>query len=117
MPLNNYKNSYNGGMKETDIAPILAALGHTARLGIFRLLVRAGNSGLNIGEIGRLTGLPASTLAHHLGALVQVGLVQQEKHGREVVNHADILAVHNVLGALIDECCIGVDVGQDEEKV
>jgi len=104
-------------MKETDIAPILAALGHSARLSIFRLLVRAGETGLNIGEIGRHTGLPASTLAHHLGALVQVGLVRQEKHGREVVNHADILAVRGVLTTLIDECCIGVDVGQEEEMV
>ena len=33
------------------IARALAALGHEARLAIYRLLVRAGEEGLNVGEI------------------------------------------------------------------
>tara|TARA_R110000868_G_scaffold358331_4_gene620035 strand:- start:44801 stop:45145 length:345 start_codon:yes stop_codon:yes gene_type:complete len=102
-------------MKEKDIAPAFAALGHEARLRIYRQLVKAGDGGLNIGDIGRLIGLPASTLAHHLGALVQAGLVHQEKNGREVLNRADYDVMRRVVEFMTDECCIGVDLADDNE--
>jgi len=97
-------------MKEKDIAPAFAALGHAARLKIYRLLVKAGDDGLNIGDIGRLLDLPASTLAHHLGTLVQARLVAQEKHGRETRNRADFDVMRKMAGFIADECCSGVDL-------
>ena len=97
-------------MKEKDIAPAFAALGHEARLKIYRQLVKAGRDGLNIGDIGRLLELPASTLAHHLGTLVQAGLVTQEKQGRETRNRADFDVMQNIVGFIADECCSGVDL-------
>lgn len=97
-------------MDERQAAPFLSALGHEVRLRIFRLLVRAGEQGLIIGEIGRHIGLPPSTLAHHLGALVQAGLVTQERVGREVVNRADYVAMNRVLTYVASECCTGVSV-------
>ncbi len=107
---NNRFFSYDGAMKEKDIAPAFAALGHEARLKIYRQLIKAGDGGLNIGDIGRLIGLPASTLAHHLGALVQAGLVHQEKQGREVINRAVYDVMQRVVGFMMDECCAGVDL-------
>ncbi len=86
----------------------LAALGHDARLAIFRLLVQAGETGLRVGEIGAHLGLPPSTLAHHLSALAAAGLVQQERRGREVVTRADYPAMRRLVGFLTDECCTGV---------
>jgi DNA-binding transcriptional ArsR family regulator len=86
----------------------LAALGHDARLAIFRLLVRAGEDGLRVGEIGTHAGLAPSTLAHHLSTLVAAGLVRQEKQGREVVCRADYTAMHRVLDFLTAECCAGL---------
>ncbi|WP_417830402.1 ArsR/SmtB family transcription factor [Thalassospira sp.] len=100
-------------MTEKNIALAFAALGHEARLKIYRQLVKAGDDGLNIGDIGRLLDLPASTLAHHLGALVQAGLVTQEKQGRETRNRADFDAMRGLVGFLTDECCSGVDLGID----
>ena len=97
-------------MKDTEAAALLGALGHEVRLRIFRLLVRAGADGLIIGEIGRHVGLPASTLAHHLGALVQVGLVTQERAGREVINRADYTVMNRVLDYVASECCTGVSI-------
>lgn len=97
-------------MNETQVATALAALGHEARLAIFRLLVRAGEDGLNIGDIGRLTGLPPSTLAHHLGTLVQAGLVVQERRGRQVINRVDFCVMNSVLGFVAQECCKGVNL-------
>ena len=86
----------------------LAALGHDARLGIFRLLVQAGDEGLIVGEIGAHLGLAPSTLAHHLNTLVAAGLVIQERRGREVWNRADYAAMRRVLAYLADNCCAGV---------
>jgi len=101
-------------MDETNAAAALAALGHEARLRIFRLLVRAGHEGLNIGEIGRLLDLPASTLAHHLHALVQVGLVTQQRRSRQVINHADYDVMNSVLTYVAEECCTGVSLVEND---
>jgi ArsR family transcriptional regulator, arsenate/arsenite/antimonite-responsive transcriptional repressor len=89
-------------------ARALAALGHEARLSIFRLLVTAGPEGLRVGEIGAHLGLAASTLAHHLSTLVDAGLVVQDKQGREVFNRVDYPAMRGVLGFLTAECCAGL---------
>ena len=102
------------GMDEQRAATALSALGHEARLGIFRLLVRAGREGLNIGDIGRLCGLPPSTLAHHLGTLVDAGLVLQEREGREVINRADYAAVRGVFDFVEAECCMGVGLDRGD---
>ena len=93
---------------ETSAARSLAALGHEARIKVFRLLVRAGEEGLNVGDIGCHLGLPASTLAHHLSTLVQGGLVIQERRGREIISRADYAATTALLSFLTDECCVGV---------
>lgn len=86
----------------------LAALGHDARLSIFRLLVRAGEDGMIVGEIGAHLGLAPSTLAHHLNVLVSAGLVIQEKRGREVINRADYAAMRRTVNYLTEECCAGI---------
>lgn len=89
-------------------ARALAALGHEARLDVYRLLVRAGDEGLIVGDIAAHTGLPLSTLAHHLRTLVAANLVLQERRGREVVSRADYAAMNAALAFLTDECCQGV---------
>lgn len=89
-------------------ARALAALGHDARLSIFRLLVRAGDEGLRVSDIGEHLGLAPSTLAHHLSTLVDAGLVLQDKQGREVFNRVDYPAMRGVVSFLTSECCAGV---------
>ena len=96
-------------------ARALAALGHDARLSIFRLLVRAGEDGLNVGEIGGHLGLPPSTLAHHLSSLVDAGLVVQERQGRAVVNRVDFDRMRGLVAFLTSECCTGLDAVPSED--
>ncbi|MFN3641998.1 MAG: ArsR/SmtB family transcription factor [Gemmobacter sp.] len=93
----------------TPQARALAALGHDARLAIFRLLVRAGQDGLRVGEIASHLGLAPSTLAHHMTVLVDAGLVSQERRGREVVNRAVFDAARDLAAFLLDACCAGVE--------
>jgi len=95
-------------MDTIDAAKSLSALGHEARLSVFRLLVKAGDEGLNVGEIGRHLEIPPSTLAHHLSALVDAGLVHQGRRGREIRNFAHYDAVTALIAFLTDECCAGV---------
>lgn len=114
--LQNQKRSYVVDMNTTSpTANALAALGHDARLSIFRLLVRAGDTGLRVGDIGAHLGLAPSTLAHHLSCLVDCGLVVQERQGREVMNRVDFPAMHRVLGFLTSECCSGVTLVSKEK--
>ncbi len=94
-------------MQEKQAAARLAALGNVTRLRLYRLLVRAGRAGLNVGELRGMLKVPASTLAHHLAWLVRVGLVEQERHGRKVVSRADYAAMDGLVGFLTAECCEG----------
>lgn len=96
------------------IADSLAALGHETRLAIFRLLVRAGDGGLNVGEIGQHMDMAASTLAHHLKALVDAGLVLQERQGRQIVNKVDYDAMRRTVSFLTAECCVGVEISKED---
>ena len=90
------------------MANALSALGHEARLSLYRLLVRAGEQGLNVGEITNELAIPPSTLAHHLKALVDAGLVIQEKQGREVISKPDFAMMNATVSFLTEECCQGV---------
>lgn len=94
------------------MARALAALGHDTRLAVFRLLVKAGPEGLSVGEIGQHLDMPASTLAHHLSALVEAGLVVQKRQGRTVINRVDYDTMHRTLDFLTSECCSGVRLMQ-----
>lgn len=89
-------------------ASALAALGHPARLSVFRLLVRAGHDGMLVGEIAEHLGIPLSTLAHHLRSLKQAGLIVQHRKGREIQTVADYSAMEATVQYLTEECCRGV---------
>ncbi|MGP7886334.1 ArsR/SmtB family transcription factor, partial [Raoultella planticola] len=60
-------------------ANALRELGHPTRLSIYRELVRAGHEGLPVGELQKHLEIPASTLSHHLSALISAGLISQER--------------------------------------
>jgi DNA-binding transcriptional ArsR family regulator len=103
-------------MTTSQTARALAALGHEVRLSIFRLLVKAGDEGLNVGEIIQHLGIAPSTLAHHLSTLVDSGLVVQEKRSRAVVSRVDYTIMHGTLDFLTSECCTGVQLQPSRES-
>lgn len=100
---------------EQNAAKTLAALGHEARLRIFRLLVRAGDEGLSVGDIGMLLAVPPSTLAHHLSALVSAELVVQERQGRIIRNRIQYDRMNALLSYLSDDCCAGVAAPRSDD--
>jgi len=95
----------NNDMTLKTAADGFAALGSGPRLQVVLVLVRAGNAGLSVGDIQSRTDLAASTLAHHLRALVQAGLIKQQKSGRSVVNYAAFEHLEALAGYILKECC------------
>ncbi len=99
-------------MNDKSASKALSALGHEARLHVFRLLVQAGDEGLNVGQIGDHVGMAASTLSHHLKSLSDSGLIIQEKRSREVVSRVDFDLMNRLLAYMTEACCLGVpDLG------
>jgi ArsR family transcriptional regulator len=84
----------------------LAALGNPTRLKLYRLLVRAGDSGLSMGRIQEKLGIPASTLSHHCRALVRVDLIHQDRVGTFLICRTNYPAMRALLDELAAECCI-----------
>ncbi|EOQ45435.1 MULTISPECIES: ArsR/SmtB family transcription factor [Escherichia] len=93
-------------MELEDVAKALKELGHPTRLFIFRHLVKAGERGMPVGELQKELAIPASTLSHHISALVSVGLVKQNRESRTLmcVSQYDVLEV--IISFLREECCV-----------
>ena len=82
-----------------------AAMGSQARLHVLRVLVRAGEPGLTVGEIQERTGIAPSTLAHHLKFMAGAGLVSQQKVGRTTRNRAEFDVLRTLADFILDQCC------------
>lgn len=91
-----------------------AAIGSEARLQVLLILVRAGAEGLTVGEVQERSGMPASTLAHHLRFLTSAGLVDQNKVGRSVLNRAVFDRLDMLAGYILKQCC--ADVAESREN-
>jgi len=102
-------------MKLEQAALCLEKLGHPTRLSIFRLLVRAGDEGLPVGRIQANLGVPASTLSHHVGHLVSVGLVVQDREGRVLRCRPNFPLMDSLIGFLTAECCVLADAPERPE--
>lgn len=96
-----------------EAAAQLAELGHPTRLGIFRVLVRAGRQGVAVGDIQKALDIPNSTLSHHLSRMSKVGLMEQRREGRTLYCVLQFGTVEALLGFLYSECCLGVPTAGD----
>jgi len=93
------------GIAADSAADAFAALGSPVRLEILRALVRAGGPGLPVGRLQERIAIPASTLSHHLRAMVQAGLLEQKREGRALICCARYELIQALAGFLISECC------------
>ena len=89
-----------------------AAAGSESRLGVLRVLIRAGSDGLTVSDIQQRLDIPASTLAHHLKFLAAGELIVQEKQGRAVMNRANYDQLRALADFLMHECCADSETGK-----
>ena len=100
-------------METADIAiqaDRMGALGNEARLGIVQLLLQALPGELAAGDIGRATGIPASTLSHHLERLRKEGLVRSRRDRQWIWYQANTDTLGDLLNFLYHDCCSGCGV-------
>jgi DNA-binding transcriptional ArsR family regulator len=90
------------------VAKLFGQLGNSTRLNIVRLLVRAGQQGLPVGEIQGHLEIPGSTLSHHLTHLRSVGLIWQEREGAVLRCYVDYKKLEGLAAYLMEECCSGI---------
>lgn len=84
-----------------------AALAQDTRLATFRLLVKAGPSGLSAGDIATAAGAAAPVMSHHLSVLERAGLVRSTRVGRSIRYAADYDGARRLIEFLTEDCCQG----------
>lgn len=92
---------------ETLVPSRLATLGHPQRLAIFRLLMRRYPDHVAAGEIAHALDLKPSTLSAYLSALMQAGLVDQEREGTFLRYAIAMTEVRRTFDYLLLDCCRG----------
>jgi DNA-binding transcriptional ArsR family regulator len=104
------------GMTRVEAAEAFAALGSEVRLAILRALVRAGEAGLPVGALQSRLAIAASTLSHHLRALVQAGILEQTRDGRTLICRARYDRIQGLAAFLVSECCADLAQVADENR-
>ncbi len=97
-------------MEKRNAIDALSALAHEARMDIFRLLVRAGCTGLPAGAISDKLGTRQNTTSTNLAILTRAGLIAARRDGRSVIYTADFAGLRGLVGFLMKDCCSGTDV-------
>jgi DNA-binding transcriptional ArsR family regulator len=92
-------------MKSPEVLRALAALAQETRLGVFRLLVQQGPSGMAAGEIAEQLETAPATLSFHLKELSHAGLVTSRQDGRFIFYAASFTAMNELLAYLTENCC------------
>ena len=100
-------------MKSTTAIEALGALAQEHRLGLFRLLVQAGDKGLAAGAIAEALGVPNSSLSFHLAQLRNAGLILQERQHRSLIYRANYSAMNALVDYLMENCCAGTGCRAD----
>jgi len=103
-------------MSGAEAAEAFAALGSEVRLSILRALVRAGGEGLPVGALQQRLAIAASTLSHHLRAMIQAGVLEQTRDGRTLICRARYDRIEGLAAFLISECCADLDDEAAEKR-
>lgn len=94
-------------MNDTDAIAALGALAQEHRLGLFRLLMRAGPSGISAGDLAEQAGVSRSSLSFHIAQLERAGLVHARRQHRNIFYAVEIDAMRRLLTFLTHDCCNG----------
>jgi len=94
-------------MEQDKAIEAFAALAQPSRMTIFRLLVRTGPDGLQVGEISRRLDIVPSTLSGHLSVLKRAGLLKATRNQRQIHYSANLTIVNELVGFLLADCCDG----------
>jgi len=92
-------------MKTQEALIMFDALSQETRLKAFRLLVKAGPSGLPAGSLSEALGIPHNTMSFHLSHLSNAGIISSSKQGRSVIYSANFDATRDLISFMVEDCC------------
>ncbi len=92
-------------MKSSDAIRALGALASESRLAIFRLLVTRGPKGFTPSELAQRLQVPGATLSFHLKELVNAGLIDSHRVGRNLYYGPHIGHMNELVQFLTENCC------------
>lgn len=94
-------------MKDHFAVEMLSALAHEHRLKIFRLLVRAGPSGMPSTDIAEAVGISPTGASFHLKELDRASLIVATRQGRYIRYAIQFDGMRQLLTYLTEDCCQG----------
>jgi DNA-binding transcriptional ArsR family regulator len=94
-------------MKQSQALDAFAALSQETRLGIVRMLVKAGAAGVPAGELADAAGVSPSNVSFHLKELERAGLIESRREARSIIYSAAYDTLRGLIGFLMKDCCSG----------
>ncbi|MFA7307952.1 MAG: metalloregulator ArsR/SmtB family transcription factor [Hyphomicrobium sp.] len=94
-------------MKDKAAVEMLGALAHEHRIKIFRLLVKAGPSGVPSSDIADAVGISPTGASFHLKELDRAGLLVSTRQGRFIRYAVQFEGMRQLLTYLTEDCCQG----------
>lgn len=85
----------------------LSTLGHPQRLAVFRLLMRRYPDRVPATELANALDVKPNTLSSYVSALMQTGLISQERVGTSLRYAVDMEVTKATIGFLLHDCCRG----------
>ena len=83
----------------------LSTLGHPHRLALFRLLMRRYPDRVPATELAQALDLKPNTLSTYVNALMQAGLITQERVGTSLRYAVHMDATRDTFDYLLRDCC------------
>ncbi|WP_028022897.1 ArsR/SmtB family transcription factor [Enterovibrio calviensis] len=99
-------------MNSEESAKTFAALAQETRLDVFRLLIKAGETGLSSGEIADNLSIRQNTMSTNLSILYNAKLVRRKREGRTIRYFVNMDTIGLLLTFLLEHCC-----GQEQDMV
>jgi len=85
----------------------LAAIAHTSRMAVFKVLSTAGPQGMSAGEISEKLGIVPSSLSFHLKDMARANLVFARRERTFIYYSANPDAIREVIDFLSENCLAG----------
>jgi ArsR family transcriptional regulator len=87
-------------MSDNELVAVLAALGHTVRLSVWRMLLPHGANGLPAGAIAEQMAIIPSSLSFHLRQMTQAGILVQRRSSRHMIYAVNFDIMDDVMALL-----------------
>lgn len=92
-------------MNSEEVIQAMAALAHSTRLSIFRLLLSRFPDGMSAGDVAAALSVAPPTMSFHLAQLYRARLVYHRRQSRSIIYYANEAGLQAVMDYLATDCC------------